>query len=73
MSEGSAPWHDRAWALRPTGDAFIDAAFQPALSGATFEKTSPVDGRALAQIAACDSEDIALAVTSARAAFEAGK
>jgi acyl-CoA reductase-like NAD-dependent aldehyde dehydrogenase len=73
MSEGSAPWHDRAWALRPTGDAFIDAAFRPALSGATFEKTSPVDGRALAQIAACDSEDIALAVTSARAAFEAGK
>ncbi len=69
----SAPWHDRAWALRPAGEAFIDGAFRPALSGATFAKTSPVDGRALAQIAACDVEDVELAVTSARAAFESGK
>ena len=69
----SAPWHDRAWALRPAGDAFIDGAFRAALSGATFEKTSPVDGRALAQIAACDAEDVELAVKSARSAFEAGK
>lgn len=73
MSEPAAPWHDRAWALRPAGEAFVDGAYRPALSGATFEKTSPVDGRALAQIAACDAEDIALAVKSARAAFEAGK
>lgn len=69
----SAPWHDRAWALRPSGEAFIDGAFRGALSGATFEKTSPVDGRALAQIAACDAEDVELAVKSARAAFESGK
>lgn len=69
----SGPWHDRAWALRPAGDAFIDGAFRTALSGATFEKTSPVDGRALAQIAACDAEDVELGVKSARAAFEAGK
>lgn len=66
------PWHDRAWALRPASNAFIDGDFVPAASGATFEKKSPIDGRPIAQVAACDEVDVRLAVASARRVFEAG-
>ena len=66
----SSPWHDRAWALRPSGEAFIAGHFRPALSGQTFEKLSPLDGRALAQVASCQAEDVELAVNEARAAFD---
>lgn len=69
----SSGWRDRAWALRPTGEAFIDGAYRAALSGATFDKLSPVDGRPLAQVAACAEADIELAVSSARAAFDTGR
>ena len=66
----SSPWHDRAWALRPSGEAFIAGDFRPALSGQTFDKLSPLDGRALAQVASCQAEDVELAVNEARAAFD---
>jgi len=68
----AAPWHDRAWALRPEGGAFIAGRYVAALSGETFEKRSPLDGRALAQVAACDVADVDAAVTAARAAFDSG-
>jgi 4-guanidinobutyraldehyde dehydrogenase/NAD-dependent aldehyde dehydrogenase len=69
----SSPWHDRAWSLRPAGDAFIEGAYRPALSGQTFAKLSPLDGRSLAQVASCQAEDIEVAVQSARDAFESGR
>ncbi len=73
MSEPkTSPWHDRAWALQPSAAAFIDGRFVPAQSGATFDKASPIDGRLIAQVAACDAADIELAVASARKAFDAG-
>ena len=53
--------------------AFIDGAFRPALSGRTFATTNPATGEALAEIAACDAQDVDLAVAAARAAFEDGR
>src|SRR5690606_40919394 len=66
-------WHARAAALRPRDGVFIDGAFRAAVSGATFEKISPVDGRVLARVAAADAADVDEAVRSARRAFEGGE
>jgi len=63
-------WHVRAQALRPTGLALINGALVPARSGACFDCISPIDGRRLASVAACDREDVDLAVAAARASFE---
>lgn len=52
--------------------AFIDGAFTPALSGATFESINPATGQKLTDIARCDEADVDRAVASARAAFESG-
>lgn len=68
----STTWHDRAQALRPATHAFIEGRFVPALSGATFAKTSPIDGRLIAEVASCDTADVEAAVASARKAFESG-
>jgi 4-(gamma-glutamylamino)butanal dehydrogenase len=52
--------------------AFIDGKFVNARSGATFATHNPATGGFLANIAACDSADVDLAVAAARRAFEAG-
>src|ERR1039458_10375771 len=68
---GSAQsWHTRAHAARPTGLALINGALKAATSGATFDCVSPIDGRVVAAVAACDAPDIDAAVAAARAAFE---
>lgn len=53
--------------------AFIDGAFRPAISGATFDSINPATGEVLAQIAACDGADVDFAVQKARDAFEDGR
>ncbi|GJG95315.1 aldehyde dehydrogenase [Cupriavidus pauculus] len=53
--------------------AFIDGAFVPAVSGNTFQTTNPATGQLLAEIAACDSRDVDIAVARAKAAFEDGR
>ncbi|MFC3110812.1 aldehyde dehydrogenase [Undibacterium arcticum] len=63
-------WHGRAAELKFDGRAFIDGHRVAALSGATFDCISPVDGRKLADVARCDAVDIDAAVLAARAAFE---
>ena len=68
----AADWHTRAKALTIRSQAFIDGAYVAAVSGATFDCVSPIDGRVIANVAACDGEDIDRAVRSARAAFEKG-
>ena len=68
-----ADWEKKAAALVIEGRAFIDGAYVPARSGKTFAKTSPVDGRFLADIADCEAADIDVAVVAARAAFEDGR
>lgn len=52
--------------------AFINGQYVDAASGKTFDCISPIDGRVLTQVAACDKEDVDRAVKAARAAFEAG-
>src|ERR1700680_2056240 len=63
-------WHARSRDLRPVGLALINGALKPASSGASFDCISPIDGRVLAAVAACDTPDIDAAVAAARAAFE---
>ncbi|HXR20684.1 MAG TPA: aldehyde dehydrogenase [Steroidobacteraceae bacterium] len=63
-------WHARARQLRPAGLALINGAFRPARSGASFDCMSPIDGRRLATVAACDAADVDLAVAAARESFE---
>ena len=66
-------WLARAAALQPEGRAFIDGAYVGALSGKTFAKTSPVDGKVFAHVADCEAADVDRAVASARRAFERGE
>jgi acyl-CoA reductase-like NAD-dependent aldehyde dehydrogenase len=65
-------WHERARALRPCGEALINGRRTPAQGGATFACLSPIDGRHLAAVAACDTPDIDAAVSAARTSFEQG-
>ncbi|MBE1284391.1 MAG: aldehyde dehydrogenase family protein [Rhodobacteraceae bacterium] len=53
--------------------AFIDGSFRPALSGKTFETVNPATDEKLADIAACDAQDVDFAVEKAREAFDDGR
>jgi gamma-glutamyl-gamma-aminobutyraldehyde dehydrogenase len=59
--------------LAPPEGAFIDGGFRPAISGATFATLDPATGETLAHVAACGAQDVDLAVTKAREAFEDGR
>ena len=52
--------------------AFIDGKFVDAANGKTFMTENPAIGQALAEISACEAEDIDIAVKAARASFEKG-
>ncbi|WP_225775789.1 aldehyde dehydrogenase [Pseudomonas sp. Marseille-Q5115] len=67
-----ADWQQRADALKVEGRAFINGQYTNAVSGATFECVSPVDGRLLGLVASCDEADANLAVANARQVFESG-
>ena len=54
-------------------NAFIDGSFRPAISGRTFATVNPATGETLTEIAACNAEDVDLAVARAREAFEDGR
>ena len=54
-------------------NAFIDGSYRPAISGDTFTTVNPVNGDPIAEVAACDQQDIDFAVTKARDAFEDGR
>ena len=53
-------------------NAFINGQFQSSKSGNTFETINPATGKVIANIAACNSEDVDHAVTKAREAFDQG-
>ncbi len=59
-------------AVAVEGRAFVDGDYVDTLSGATFECVSPGTGETIAPVAACDADDVDLAVRGARAAFESG-
>ena len=53
--------------------AFIDGQFQASVSGKTFKTTNPATGELLAEITACNHQDVDLAVAKAKAAFDDGR
>ena len=67
-----ADWEQRAQQLNIEGRAFINGQYTHAVSKATFECLSPIDGRVLTAVASCDAADADLAVANARATFTAG-
>lgn len=67
-----ADWEQRAQQLQIEGRAFIHGESTDAVSKATFDCLSPVDGRLLGKVASCDLADAELAVADARATFESG-
>jgi len=66
-------WKGRVGGLSYRNQAFIGGKFMPSLSGKTFDCVNPATGKILTQVAACDKEDVDVAVKIARAAFEGGK
>ena len=59
--------------LTPRNQAFIDGEFRDAIGGRTFITTNPATGEQLAEVAACDVQDVNVAVAAAKAAFEDGR
>ena len=59
-------------ALSYRNQAFINGKYVAACSGKTFDCVSPIDGRVLTEVAACDVEDVNRAVAAARAVFDKG-
>lgn len=53
--------------------AFIDGAYCPAISGATFATTNPATGEHIADVAHCGDDDVEKAVQAARRAFDSGE
>ena len=72
-SSAAIDWHARAAALAIDGRLFIGGERRAAVSGQTFDKASPIDGRHLAPVARGAAADIDAAVLSARAAFDDGR
>ena len=52
--------------------AFIDGEFRDAVSGRTFVTSNPATGKQLAEVAACDVNDVNVAVAAAKRVFEEG-
>jgi 4-guanidinobutyraldehyde dehydrogenase / NAD-dependent aldehyde dehydrogenase len=73
MSSSQINWHERAAGLRPEGRAFVNGRYVPAHSGELFDCISPIDGRLLTRVAACDEQDVHTAVSAARNSFEQRK
>lgn len=65
-------WKARADGLILRNQAFIDGRFVDAISGKTFDSINPANGAVLASVAECDTEDVNLAVSAGRRAFNAG-
>lgn len=65
-------WKSKAQNLDIEGRAFIAGEYCDSASGKTFDCVSPIDGKVIAQVSKCDSNDVERAVSVARAAFESG-
>lgn len=64
--------HNKVPSLLFKGQAFINGRYVDAKSGKTFDSINPATGKILTKVAACDQEDVEIAVKSARQAFNAG-
>ena len=65
-------WEKLAASFTPEGRAFIGGRSVAAADGRVFEDISPIDGRAICQVARCGAADVQAAVASARKSFEDG-
>lgn len=65
-------WQAKADELVIEGRAFINGHYVPSLSEQQFDCVSPIDGRVLTKVAACDQADADSAVTVARQSFDSG-
>lgn len=65
-------WTELAGQIKFRNQLFIDGKYVNALSGKTFDAISPIDQRVLTSLSAAQSEDIDLAVKSAKSAFDNG-
>lgn len=65
-------WKTKASELSFRHQAFINGKFVDAVSGETFQSVNPATGEVLADVSACDVEDINRAVAAARKAFDKG-
>ncbi|WP_377297387.1 aldehyde dehydrogenase [Rhizobium sp. SGZ-381] len=72
MTKTRADWEALDARTVPEGRHFIDGGFRAALSGKTFTRTRPMDGRLGASLARGDAADIDAAVSAARSAFLSG-
>ncbi|MCW4453786.1 aldehyde dehydrogenase [Flavobacterium sp. MXW15] len=72
VSRTRAEWQQQAERLDIQTRAFIDGRYVDAVSGATFDCVSPIDGRVLGAVADGAQADIDRAVAAARRSFEAG-
>jgi acyl-CoA reductase-like NAD-dependent aldehyde dehydrogenase len=66
----ASDWIERAAAIRPRNEAFIDGRFVPAVSGRTFDDIAGRDGGVITKVAEGGPEDIDRAVAAARASFD---
>ncbi|TXH70201.1 MAG: aldehyde dehydrogenase [Thiothrix sp.] len=74
MNKPASPnWADYAKQLSIQGQSFINGHYVPAASEKTFDCISPIDGRKLALVAACDQVDVDRAVAAAHTAFNDGR
>jgi acyl-CoA reductase-like NAD-dependent aldehyde dehydrogenase len=65
-------WESALSSLKTDGRLFIEGDYRPALSGETFTRPRPMDGKPGTPLARGVVADIDVAVASARAAFESG-
>jgi acyl-CoA reductase-like NAD-dependent aldehyde dehydrogenase len=68
----AAQWRERAAAVKPRSQCFIDGKYVAAAAGATFDNLNPATGRSIGAVASGDAADIDRAVAGARAAFRRG-
>jgi gamma-glutamyl-gamma-aminobutyraldehyde dehydrogenase len=63
-------WFDRARSLKIEGRAYIDGKYVPSVTGKTLQSINPANGLGFVDVAACEAEDINIAVRAARHAFD---
>jgi acyl-CoA reductase-like NAD-dependent aldehyde dehydrogenase len=71
-TETAVDWRRQVQDLTLRTEAFIDGDFVAARSGERFDKIDPATAQVTGSIAACDVEDVDLAVRAARRAFNTG-
>lgn len=65
-------WTDKLSTIELKNKAFINGSYVDARDGGTYEVMNPATGRKLADVTACTSEDVDVAVEGARQTFERG-